>query len=195
MEPLSAKTAKTSMYRPARPLGSSLCGRRQLPAGQISNHRDTPRDLQYGRSFKWNRNLAVLTFSAAIVLSSTTAMTQTPVEDRLNAIAETVITGCVDDLVTHCSSVTAGEGRVIACIYAHEDKLSGRCTATLNDVRLRLHDIQSMVGYAAGQCLEDVEKHCSNVETGDGRLIRCLRYAGKAVSEKCRTEIDHLTAE
>ena len=131
----------------------------------------------------------------ALVLAPTVTLTQTPVEDRLTAIADTVVTGCVDDLVTYCSTVTPGEGRVIACIYAHEDKLSGRCNATLNDVQLQLHRVQNMLGYVAGQCLEDVEKHCADVEAGDGRLVQCLNTAGNAVTQECRAAIADLTAE
>ncbi len=36
-----------------------------------------------------------------------------------------------DDLETYCKNVTPGEQRILACLYAHEDKLSGRCVYAL----------------------------------------------------------------
>ena len=42
------------------------------------------------------------------------------------SIVETVAKGCEKELTTYCSEVTLGEGRVLACLYAHNDKLSGK---------------------------------------------------------------------
>ena len=40
---------------------------------------------------------------------------------------ETVKEGCKKELDMYCKNVTPGKGRVVACLYAYEDKLSGRC--------------------------------------------------------------------
>ena len=141
------------------------------------------------------RVVAHLALAATLLLTPISAMAQTPIEDRLADIADTVIIGCADDLSSHCGKVAPGEGRVIACLYAHEDKLSDRCTANLKDVRLQLQRVQNMLGYVAGQCMKEVEKHCSDVEPGEGRVIQCLDKAGDAVPESCQVAIDDLLAE
>jgi hypothetical protein len=39
-------------------------------------------------------------------------------------IIESVAKGCEKELTSYCSNVTPGEGRVLACLYAHNDKLA-----------------------------------------------------------------------
>lgn len=34
---------------------------------------------------------------------------------------------CRAEIKTYCKDVTPGEARILACLYAHEDKLPGRC--------------------------------------------------------------------
>jgi len=34
--------------------------------------------------------------------------------------------GCKKEIETYCKGVTPGEGRILACLYAYEDKLSAR---------------------------------------------------------------------
>ena len=38
---------------------------------------------------------------------------------------------CKEDIKNYCSNVTPGEGRLLACAAAHEDKLSGQCSYAL----------------------------------------------------------------
>ncbi|MGB3648599.1 MAG: cysteine rich repeat-containing protein, partial [Desulfobulbales bacterium] len=42
-------------------------------------------------------------------------------------LVETVAKGCEKELTSYCKDVTPGEGRILACLYAHSDKLSGKC--------------------------------------------------------------------
>ena len=49
-----------------------------------------------------------------------------------------VVEGCKTELETHCKGVTPGEGRLLACLYAYEDKLSSRCDYALYDAAARL---------------------------------------------------------
>ena len=57
-------------------------------------------------------------------------LAQTPAEDVTAAmegeLAANVLEGCGSELAEFCSAVTPGQGRVLACLYAHGDKLSGR---------------------------------------------------------------------
>jgi hypothetical protein len=39
--------------------------------------------------------------------------------------------GCQAEIETYCKDVTPGEIRILACLYAHEDKLPERCLYAL----------------------------------------------------------------
>ena len=54
------------------------------------------------------------------------------------SLIETVANGCKTELETYCKTVTPGEGRVLACLYAYGDKLSGKCEYALYDAAARL---------------------------------------------------------
>ncbi len=43
--------------------------------------------------------------------------------------AQSIFESCAKDLETYCGAVTPGDGRTLACIYAHEDKVSDKCDA------------------------------------------------------------------
>jgi hypothetical protein len=103
--------------------------------------------------------------------------------------AATVHTGCATEIETYCSQVTEGEGRLLACFYAHEDKLSGACQFALYDASAQLEHAVSALNYVAGQCEDDIEKLCASVQAGEGRLLECLGGQKEAVSAECSRAI------
>jgi Cysteine rich repeat len=42
-------------------------------------------------------------------------------------LATQVRESCSSELSQYCAEVAPGEGRLLACLYAHGDKLSGQC--------------------------------------------------------------------
>jgi hypothetical protein len=99
---------------------------------------------------------------------------------------ETFLQGCKTELDRYCKDVTPGENRRLACIYAHEDKISGRCEYALYDAAAQLEHAVASLSYAAAECDDDLEKYCSSVEMGEGRLLGCLDKNEKKVSERCK---------
>jgi hypothetical protein len=87
-------------------------------------------------------------------------------------IVATVQEGCKMELDTYCKGVTPGEGRVLACLYAFEDKLSDRCGYALYDAAARLE--------------KAVNAFCSNVQPGQGRMLECLDKNSAKVSSNCK---------
>ena len=67
---------------------------------------------------------------------------QTPAQDvtaaRQGELGEQVLDGCNTELARFCAEVTPGEGRLLACLYAHGDKLSGQCDYALYNAAVRL---------------------------------------------------------
>ena len=61
-----------------------------------------------------------------------------PAEAAVKGVIETVAKGCEKEFKMYCKDVTPGEGRGLACLYAHEDKLSGQCEYALYDAAAQL---------------------------------------------------------
>jgi hypothetical protein len=107
-----------------------------------------------------------------------------------NAVAEDDIVsqvkqGCSAEIESFCSQVTLGEGRLLACFYAHEDKLSGQCQYALYDASAQLERAVSALNYLASQCEEDMVAHCGKVQVGEGRVIECLQANSESISAQC----------
>jgi Cysteine rich repeat len=101
------------------------------------------------------------------------------------SVAEQVLTGCEAEVRDHCSEVTPGEGRLLACLYAHGDKLSGRCEFALYDAAARLERAVSALTYVASECRADIQERCAGVRAGEGRILQCLEGAGDKLSAAC----------
>ena len=101
-------------------------------------------------------------------------------------LLETVVNGCEAELEKYCSNVTPGEGRLLACLYAYQDKLSGRCEYALYDAASRLERAVAALSYAVNECSSDLKQYCSGVAAGEGRLLQCLQRNDEKVSKRCK---------
>ena len=109
-----------------------------------------------------------------------------PAEAMAQELVEAVATGCEKELATYCKDVTPGEGRILACLYAHEDKLSGQCEYALFDAAAQLERAVATLTYLVNECGDDLEKYCANLPAGEGRLLDCLNKNEKNVSSRCK---------
>jgi len=105
-------------------------------------------------------------------------------------IVETVEKGCATEIESFCSQVSPGEGRMLACFYAHEDKLSGQCQYALYSASAQLDQAVSALNYVATQCENDLMTHCANVQIGEGRVLECLRANADSVSPACTQAVN-----
>ncbi len=113
-------------------------------------------------------------------------------DDILGAVE----TGCATETETYCSQVSLGEGRLLACYYAHEDKLSSDCVIALYSAIETLNAEVRALTHVANECIDDIDKYCANTEPGDGRIAKCLGYHSDELSEGCSTAIEgYLGAE
>ena len=115
----------------------------------------------------------------AVLLLVTPAMAQ-------EGLIESVVKGCKAELEKYCSNVTPGEARVLACLYAHGDKLSGRCEYALYDAAVQLERAVAALAYTVNECSDDLEQYCAGVEAGEGRLLECLQKNVSKVSNRCK---------
>lgn len=104
-------------------------------------------------------------------------------------VVRTVTEGCKNELNTYCKNVTPGDGRIMACLYAYGDKLSGRCEYALYDASVQLERAVNALTYVANECRDDLKTYCSAVRPGEGRLLDCIEKNKKKVSSRCTQAI------
>ena len=114
---------------------------------------------------------------------------QTPAQDVTAAmqghVGEQVLDGCNTELARFCAEVTPDEGRLLACLYAHGDKLSRRCDYALYNAAARLERAISTLTYVVSECRAELETHCAQVEVGEGRVAQCLKDHASELSPGC----------
>ncbi len=108
------------------------------------------------------------------------------------AIVEKVTKACDKETKSFCSQVTPGRGRLLSCLYAHEDKLSAQCINTLYDGLALLERAIDAISYWVTQCDQDIDTYCAATEMGAGRIARCLLDKKADLSERCTSAIDEV---
>lgn len=93
---------------------------------------------------------------------------------------------CNTELTTFCKGVTPGEGRVLACLYAFEDRVSDGCAFAVYNAAVELEQAVAALKFAATQCKDDLLKFCGDVQVGEGRGLACLEKNEKSVSQACK---------
>jgi hypothetical protein len=128
------------------------------------------------------RKVVLSLAAAAVLLFGATASAQ-------QDLVETIVTGCETELNTYCKGVTPGEGRILSCLYAYGDKLSGQCEFALYDAAAQLERFVAALSYVANECGDDIDKFCANVEMGEGRIVACLEAQGSKIQQRCDTAL------
>ena len=102
---------------------------------------------------------AVMTI--AIGIAARPGVAQTPAQNTetvmRSELGAQVLDGCSSELTRYCAEVTPGEGRLLACLYAHGDKLSGQCEFALYDAAARLERAINAITYVASECRAEIQ--------------------------------------
>jgi hypothetical protein len=114
---------------------------------------------------------------------------QAPAQDVTAAmqgqLGEQVLDGCNTELARFCAEVTPEEGRLLACLYAHGDKISKQCDYALHTVAARLERAISAITYVASECRAELEIHCAEIAAGEGRMSQCLKDHASELGPGC----------
>ena len=110
-------------------------------------------------------------------------------------LLEHVVTACETDLQNYCSQVTPGNGRLLHCMAAHEDKISGQCEYAFYQAASLLEQMAVAINYLAQECKTDIQTHCSDVEMGDGKILACLAEHEAEVGEACKKAVADTVGE
>ena len=108
---------------------------------------------------------------------------------------DTVLQGCKSELETFCKGVTPGQGHLLACLYAYEDQLSGRCDYALYDASAQLERAIAAMTFVANECREDLTRYCSTIQPGEGRLLNCLDKNQAKVGKRCTQALKDVGAK
>ncbi len=126
--------------------------------------------------------------AAVLLLSGSIASAQ-------QGLVETVVNGCETELKTYCAGVTPGEGRVLSCLYAYGDKLSGQCEFALYDAAAQLERFVAALSYVANECDADIDMYCASVQAGEGRILACLDAQSSKLQPRCTQALQDVGAK
>jgi hypothetical protein len=134
------------------------------------------------------KTILALMLAVAGLAMSTSAAAQ-------ESLLEYVVGACEEDLQQYCSQVTPGEGRLLHCVAAHEDKLSGQCEYALYQAASLLEQLTVAIAYFAQSCETEIQTLCSDVEAGEGRILACLENNSEQLGETCKKAIADTVGE
>ena len=133
--------------------------------------------------------LALGLFSTLPAYSAEETEARAKFTKQMDEIIDYVQDSCEADAKEFCSKVTPGEGRLLMCALAHEDKISDNCEEALFDAFVQLGDRISNLQFAVEACEDDIENTCNGVEPGEGRIAQCLIDNKAKISESCQAAV------
>jgi hypothetical protein len=122
------------------------------------------------------------------------AQSGTRIKERLEAAVSKVQKACSDDVKRFCIDVKPGEGRLLLCMQAHEDKIGPTCDRALFEASRNLDQVVHQVELAADACWSDIEKHCSTAASDNGNVLQCLSKNKAQVSQACQSVVSQSQA-
>jgi Cysteine rich repeat len=109
--------------------------------------------------------------------------------DKLNARVHKVESACAMDIKKYCSTVTPGEGRMIYCMQAHEDKISPNCAFELEDAATTIQAAAESLKNGLIACKAEINGVCGKIKPGEGRIATCLLENKSTASTGCAEAI------
>jgi len=132
--------------------------------------------------------LTALLAASTLVAVATSANAES-LEARVEAASKKLAAACGADVKKFCGQVSMGEGRLVLCMMAHEDKLDSKCDVALYEASRNLERALDRVEQAADACWPDIEKHCTETAPGGGRVAQCLTAKKASLSQSCQTVV------
>ena len=126
------------------------------------------------------------------ILAALSIMAQASISFAQSSVVEKVVKACQTEIQSYCSQVTLGEGRMLACFYAHEDKLTVQCINALYDGMATLERAVESISYIASQCRQDIRSLCGETVPGQGRIAECLLDKKTQLSSHCSGAIEEV---
>ena len=116
---------------------------------------------------------------------------------------ERAIVACEYELTHFCSTVTPGEGRLMMCLGAHEDKISVDCAVAVYDAAVAIDILAGLIAAIGTACEQEIVDHCATpssdtelvVEVGQGQVVACLAAHESDLGNSCKSVISELLSD
>ena len=102
---------------------------------------------------------------------------------------------CAVDLNQHCAAITPGEGRKVACLIAHSDKIAPRCRLSAFLAGKALAENMLRLERLAFKCSADIPSLCHKAGIGGGRIYDCLKKNKVRLVPECRNALPQFEAQ
>jgi hypothetical protein len=109
--------------------------------------------------------------------------------EKLTAKVAKLESACANDIKKYCRTVTPGEGRMIYCMQAHEDKISPKCAFELGDTAASVQITADALKDGVIACKAEIAGVCGKIVPGQGRIATCLLENKSTVSSGCAEAI------
>ena len=123
-----------------------------------------------------------------VIFTGSNALAQETLIDHL-------VNACENDIENYCSQVTPGNGRMLHCMAAHEDKISGQCEYAFYQAATLLEQLSVAINYVAQECKTEIQTLCSDIVVGEGRILACLDEHPEEVGEACKKAVADTVGE
>ena len=134
--------------------------------------------------------LVILSFGPA---SAQTNIGKTII-DKLTARITKLENSCAADIRKYCKDVTPGEGRMIYCMQAHEDKISAKCSYELSETAESAQATSDLLKAGVIACKAEIAGVCGKIQPGQGRVAACLIANKSTASKDCADAIQKVEA-
>ena len=128
-------------------------------------------------------------FILATMFISTAAIAEgKKLADKLSntAIAVNIeVKSCDADAAILCPGLPLNSQKSFMCLTAYEDNLSMGCKIGIAEAAIALEMGMIAIDYSIKACEADADKHCLNVEPGEGRIVSCLRKNESKLTKEC----------
>jgi Golgi apparatus protein 1 len=105
--------------------------------------------------------------------------------EKLTARVAKLESACAKDIKKYCKTVTPGEGRMIYCMQAHEDKIGIKCAFELGEASASVQTTADALKDAVIACKAEISGVCGKTLPGQGRIAACLLSNKSTASAGC----------
>ena len=121
-------------------------------------------------------------------MSSNAEQTGKPLAEKLqgsDVVITASVSGCDEDIKQHCDGLGGNTDKVFMCLAAYEEHLSSECKQGILEAALSIKMGAAALDYSISACEADADKHCLDVQPGEGRIVSCIKANETKVSKEC----------
>jgi hypothetical protein len=131
-----------------------------------------------------------LTLLAAVFVSAQVLAEGKKLAEKLpNVVLTSEVKGCEADVQKYCPGLDPNSQKAFMCLMAYEEKISDDCKLGILEAAMAIKMGAAALDYSISECEADADKHCLDVEPGEGRMVNCLKNHESDVSKECVTAL------